>query len=305
MNHFFKVILAVTLSLLLAVSMFALADGDVLDDENRVDVQSVEQVEGQDPEAEGEDVIDATPVENDTPQEIEEDLEELDGEEPEGENSSVSPVGDPTAPEGDASEDESSEDEPGADVTAEEEPKADETADGDGAEEPADGDTGEEQQAEGDAGDESAEEGSKADVTADGEDGDEQQAEGDAADEQQADDTAAEQAATDEKQADADAAAEADPIADEAPFVPLAMEGLVYSGEAQSLVSDPGEGIFLYSLDGVTFSEDIPTATDAGEYTVYYKAVGEEEDDLEKAASLTVIIAKADVTLIPPVAIVF
>ena len=71
---------------------------------------------------------------------------------------------------------------------------------------------------------------------------------------------------------------------------------LVYTGEAQALVS-AGEG-WLYSLDGEAFTADIPTAVDAGEYTVFFKAA---ED--AGAQALTVTVAKADVVLIPPEAL--
>ena len=70
---------------------------------------------------------------------------------------------------------------------------------------------------------------------------------------------------------------------------------LVYTGEALALVS-AGEG-WLFSTDGETYSEDIPVAVDAGEYTVYFKPAEAPEAEPQ---SLTVTIAKADVVLIPP-----
>ena len=72
---------------------------------------------------------------------------------------------------------------------------------------------------------------------------------------------------------------------------------LTYSGEAQALVA--GDGAWLYSLDGETYVEDIPTAVNAGEYTVYYKAA--EADDPQV---ITVTVAKADAEFTPPVAAV-
>ena len=85
--------------------------------------------------------------------------------------------------------------------------------------------------------------------------------------------------------------------ADEQPTdaAPIA-NALTYTGEAQALVSG-GEG-WLYSLDGEAFTADIPTAVDAGEYTVFFKAA---ED--AGAQALTVTVAKADVVLIPPEAL--
>ena len=84
----------------------------------------------------------------------------------------------------------------------------------------------------------------------------------------------------------AEGAAEEQPAA-----VPLA-NALVYTGEAQALVSGAG---WLYSLDGETYSADIPAAVDAGDYTVYYKTAEDAE-----AQTLTVTVAKADVVLVPP-----
>jgi hypothetical protein len=68
---------------------------------------------------------------------------------------------------------------------------------------------------------------------------------------------------------------------------------LVYTGEAQALVS-AGEG-WLFSVDGEAFTADIPVAVDAGDYTVFYKAAEDAE-----AQALTVTVAKADVVLVPP-----
>ena len=70
---------------------------------------------------------------------------------------------------------------------------------------------------------------------------------------------------------------------------------LVYTGEAQPLVSavEP----WLYSLDGEAYSAEVPTAVNAGEYTVYFKAAGEDE-----AGTVAVTVEKAEATFIPPVA---
>ena len=68
---------------------------------------------------------------------------------------------------------------------------------------------------------------------------------------------------------------------------------LTYTGEAQALVT-AGKG-WLFSMDGEAFTADIPTAVDAGDYTVFFKAAEDAE-----AQALTVTVAKADVTLIPP-----
>jgi hypothetical protein len=51
---------------------------------------------------------------------------------------------------------------------------------------------------------------------------------------------------------------------------------LTYTGSAQALVTAGSAtyGTMVYSLDGETYSAAIPTATNAGDYTVYYKVDG-------------------------------
>lgn len=73
-----------------------------------------------------------------------------------------------------------------------------------------------------------------------------------------------------------------------------AVAGLVYTGEPQELV-ERQEGAWTYSLDGETFSTEVPTAVNAGEYTVYMKEWEKE------AVAVVVTIARADVTFTPPV----
>ena len=58
---------------------------------------------------------------------------------------------------------------------------------------------------------------------------------------------------------------------------PRAIQPLAYNGEAQELIL-PGEakgGTMVYSLDNVNFSEDLPKATEIGEYTVYFRVAGD------------------------------
>ena len=78
---------------------------------------------------------------------------------------------------------------------------------------------------------------------------------------------------------------------------PVAAENLVYTGEAQALLATAGEaegGELQYSLDGENYTAAQPVATNAGDYTVYYKVVGDgTHSDLEPA-TLNVSIAKAD-----------
>ena len=94
---------------------------------------------------------------------------------------------------------------------------------------------------------------------------------------------------------------EVDELSEMLPALPTTFD-LTYIGVPQALVSDPGEGAFLYSLNGENLSAEIPTGTDAGEYTVYYKPA---KDADSESVALTVIIKKAEVILIPPVANAF
>ena len=89
--------------------------------------------------------------------------------------------------------------------------------------------------------------------------------------------------------------AEAAAVDESSAAASVAIEGLVYTGEPQELITAQ-EGSWTYSLDGVTYTEEIPTGVNAGEYTVYMKE-GEAE-----AVVITVTIAKADVIFTPPVA---
>jgi len=77
---------------------------------------------------------------------------------------------------------------------------------------------------------------------------------------------------------------------------PVAIEGLVYTGLPQVLIT-PQPGGWSYSLDGETYSSDLPVGLNAGTYTVYMK-----EGDLDPVV-ITVTIVKADVVnVIAPVA---
>ena len=84
---------------------------------------------------------------------------------------------------------------------------------------------------------------------------------------------------------------------DAAPALPEAVTGLVYTGEAQTLIT-AGEAAgytFQYKVGDAAYSTDLPTATDAGSYTVYYKATAEGKQDI--TGSVEVSIAKAALTI--------
>lgn len=85
---------------------------------------------------------------------------------------------------------------------------------------------------------------------------------------------------------------------------PTAKTGLIYTGNAQDLVNagTANNGIMQYSLDNQSFSTDIPTGTDAGSYTVYYKAVGTNGYNDSSVSSVNVTIDKATPTVTAPTA---
>ena len=79
---------------------------------------------------------------------------------------------------------------------------------------------------------------------------------------------------------------------------------LTYTGEAQPLVT-AGEatgGTLVYSLDqDGAYTTAIPTATNAGEYSVYYKVQGDKDHNDTEPVEVTVTIAKADPEVTAPV----
>lgn len=69
--------------------------------------------------------------------------------------------------------------------------------------------------------------------------------------------------------------------------------GLKYNGKAQALVTagKAEGGTMMYSLDGTNFSSAIPTATDSGTYTVYYKVQGDKNHEDCAGSTVTTKIA--------------
>ncbi|USF27523.1 hypothetical protein N510_002475 [Firmicutes bacterium ASF500] len=79
---------------------------------------------------------------------------------------------------------------------------------------------------------------------------------------------------------------------------PQPVRGLTYTGQAQELVTGGTAtgGHIEYALDGGAWSEDIPKATNAGTYTVTYKAVGDgNHEDGTKEGAVTVTISPKEV----------
>ena len=70
---------------------------------------------------------------------------------------------------------------------------------------------------------------------------------------------------------------------------------LTYTGKAQELITagSTTDGTIVYSLDGKTYAETIPTGANAGEYTIYYKVIGDGNHKDSETASVSVTIAKA------------
>ena len=82
---------------------------------------------------------------------------------------------------------------------------------------------------------------------------------------------------------------------------PTAKTGLVYNGTAQVLINEGHVegGIMQYRLDNGTYSPDLPTATNAGTYTVWYKVVGDASHNIVAEKSLKVWIEKAPLSGTP------
>ena len=89
---------------------------------------------------------------------------------------------------------------------------------------------------------------------------------------------------------------------------PTAVANLVYTGDSLNLITagvvDGGTMQYKLGVDGI-WSSEIPTATNAGEYTVYYKVLGDDShSDLidDEKQQLTVTIAKVDAQVTAPTA---
>ncbi|MBR4728988.1 MAG: leucine-rich repeat protein, partial [Prevotella sp.] len=69
-------------------------------------------------------------------------------------------------------------------------------------------------------------------------------------------------------------------------------QSLVYDGSEQTLINagTASGGTMYYSLDNITWSTELPTAIEAGAYTVYYKVEGDGNHDNTDAASIKAYI---------------
>ena len=79
---------------------------------------------------------------------------------------------------------------------------------------------------------------------------------------------------------------------------PTVKNGLVYTSQPQALLNagTVEGGTMQYSLDGTEYAATVSTGTDAGQYTVYYKVVGDDNHNDVAPQTLTVSIAKATLT---------
>lgn len=81
---------------------------------------------------------------------------------------------------------------------------------------------------------------------------------------------------------------------------PTAQENLTYTGQEQALITAgmTDHGTMQYSLtENSTYSQDIPTGTDAGAYTVWYQVIGDENHNDTAPASVAVRIGQKPLTI--------
>ena len=69
---------------------------------------------------------------------------------------------------------------------------------------------------------------------------------------------------------------------------------IIYDGSEQALVAAGStvDGTVLYSLDGTTWSSDVPTASEAGEYTVSFYIKGDKNHSDSSVETISVVIMK-------------
>ena len=81
---------------------------------------------------------------------------------------------------------------------------------------------------------------------------------------------------------------------------PTAQDNLTYTGQEQALITAgmTDHGTMQYSLtENGTYSQDIPTGTDAGAYTVWYQVIGDENHNDTAPASVAVRIGQKPLTI--------
>ena len=81
---------------------------------------------------------------------------------------------------------------------------------------------------------------------------------------------------------------------------PTAQENLTYTGQEQALIiagSVTDYGTMQYMTEDGTYSQDIPTGTDAGTYNVWYRVIGDANHNDTAPASVAVRIGKKPLTI--------
>ncbi|MBO6113537.1 MAG: hypothetical protein J6P57_00620 [Lachnospiraceae bacterium] len=97
---------------------------------------------------------------------------------------------------------------------------------------------------------------------------------------------------------------------DQTVTAPMAVSGLTYTGSAQTLISaavvtegNQTAGSITYSLDNSTYSTELPTGTNVGTYSVYYKVAGNDKyNDFVCESPVSVSIGKATQKTTAPIA---
>ena len=84
--------------------------------------------------------------------------------------------------------------------------------------------------------------------------------------------------------------------------VPTAKENLVYTGQEQILINagSTTTGTVKYSSDNINWSTTVPSGTNAGTYTFYWKVVGDFEHNDTESTTITTSISKATPTYTAP-----
>ena len=79
---------------------------------------------------------------------------------------------------------------------------------------------------------------------------------------------------------------------------------LPYNGKAQELVEagETNDGRMQYSLDGESYADAIPTATNVGTYMVYYKVAGDKNHNDAELGNVKSEIVKSDPAVTAPTA---
>lgn len=81
--------------------------------------------------------------------------------------------------------------------------------------------------------------------------------------------------------------------------VPEAKQDMVYNGTNQNLISEgkTNDGTLMYKLEDGEWTTELPTGLNAGDYTLFYKIVGDSNHNDSAESQLTITIAKAPVTI--------